>query len=319
MRAAIKTEFQGKMFRAVGDRLFSNRDPRETDHEFLIACLGSFFGENWYQDELKKEYNAQHVVARWHQDWLKYRKQLIEKTKGPGSALPTGSTWSLLTLAYDVYCLKHTSNLHSDFVNRLKRYNDFQGAMYEVRTAAIFARLDYKIIPIDLKSEKHCEYFVQRENKIAVEVKSRARPESLNMPGSLEDVSEIKTGIHRKLNEGLQHNVHRTPFILFIDINMPVTQTQLFVPPEYKKWWKDMFTAVNSLPVGTKEKPDRFNALFVTNYSYHYQKDNLVDTGKFNAESGAVIPEYCEETLDHKIVFQINDAVSQYGHVPQYL
>ena len=59
MREAIKTKFQGKICRAVGNRLFANRDLRETDHEFLINCLGSFFGESWYQNELKKSIEEQ--------------------------------------------------------------------------------------------------------------------------------------------------------------------------------------------------------------------------------------------------------------------
>lgn len=319
MRAAIKTEFKGKMCRAVGNRLFPNRDLRETDHEFLIYCLGSFLGEDWYQKERAKEFSRQHIVAQWYRDWVGFREQMIKNSETPGSLIPTGNVWSLLTLAYDIYCLEHTGNLDKQFLERLRRYEAFQGALYEVRTAAIFARLDYKITPINLKSDKHCEYFVEREKKIAIEVKSREREGSLHRSGQLEDVQNIKTGIHRKLNEGLEHNVHETPFILFIDINMPVSQTDLVVPPQYKLWWKDMFTAVNKLPIGTKENPDRFNALFITNYSYHYQKNNLVNTGKFSAESGGVISRHCEKMIDYKLIDEIVDAVSSYGKVPRYL
>lgn len=319
MREAIKTEFQGKICRAVGNRLFTNRDLRETDHEFLISCLGSFFRESWYQNELKKSTEEQHIVAQWYQDWCKYRKEAIERTRGSGSAIPTGNVWSLLTLAYDIYCLQHTSNLNHQFIERLKNYTEFQGALYEVRTAAILARLNYKIIPINFKSTKHCEYFAERENKIAIEVKSRGRRGVLNKEGQYENIQNLKTGIHRLFNDALKHNVHNTPFIVFIDINMPVSQTRLIIPPQYKQWWKDMFIAVNSLPVGTQEKPDKFNALFVTNFSYHYQRNNLVDTGKFNAESGVVVPKYCSCYLNHRLIYEINDSVSKYGHVPRCL
>src|SRR6185503_3491948 len=115
---------------------------KETDHEFLIACLGSFLGEDWYIEELKKDFPNQHVVAQWHQDFVCFREEGIKKSKGPGSNIPTGNAWSLLTLAYDVYCLKHTNNLDDQFIERLKRYSEFQGVLYEIRTAAIFARLN---------------------------------------------------------------------------------------------------------------------------------------------------------------------------------
>ncbi len=103
MRQAIKTEFQGKITRAVGNRLFPNRDLRETDHEFLIYCLGSFLGENWYKEELKKKFSEQHIITQWFQDWVQFREHGIKKTQVTGSDIPTGNTWSLLTLAYDFY------------------------------------------------------------------------------------------------------------------------------------------------------------------------------------------------------------------------
>jgi hypothetical protein len=318
MRSAIKANYNGKIYRAVGNRIFP-RDSRETDHEFLVYCLASFFDKGWYKTEKQKKDKDRHVIAKWYTEWREVRNALVRKTGGPGSAFPTGGIWSLLTLAYDVYCLEHTGNHDQGLIDRLQRQNDFQGALYEIRTAAIFARLGYKIIPIESKSQKHCEYFVEREKKIAIEVKSRAREGVLNTAGKVKYPSEIKEGIHRKLNEGLEHNVHGTPFLLFIDINMPVAQTDLIVPAQYKNWWKNMRHAIDSMPVGTKGSPDRFNGLFVTNFSYHYSSSEIINTGKFGEEAGAVFPKYCEEQLSPNTLLEIKDGVFQYGMVPRYL
>ena len=319
MRAPVKASFAGQTFRAVGSRLFWSK-PTETDHEFYVRVLQSVFKPGWYKSEIKKPLAERHVVAKWYDAWCEWRKEQAKdenRVDGGWRAIPSGDTWSLLTLAYDLYCLMHCSSLPSALFKRLKQKKSFQGARYELAVASIFVRLDYKLEWIPEKTTKSCEFFATHKYSgevVAVEAKSRHRSGVLHQPGIQEAPEELKIGITGLLNQALEQKPQNVPFVIFLDLNIPPTEG----PPQDTAWWEDLKQAVVRQGEISETNPERYAALFVTNFSYHFEGRNLLNAGKDIANSGIVIPRFSD--VPFKRLANLNDlieGVKSYERIPR--
>jgi hypothetical protein len=60
----------------------------------------------------------------------------------------------------------------------------------------------------------------------------------------------------------------RLPFVIFIDINAPL---ELEAEGLDKQWMQDIKRWMDRMPAPTAEEPDVYNALYVTNFTPHYQ------------------------------------------------
>lgn len=317
-RPFIQTEFQGKRVRAVGSRLYHSLPLEETFHEFLIRLLKDVVGMSWGQSETQKPPQEQHIIVKWIKEMGELCKSGMgrpEDDKGIiKSTEPTGNVQSLLCLAYDIYIVMHCVDLPDALVARLKNKDNFQGARYEIAIAAIFARAGFDIEWVEDKIHKHCEFIAthkQTKEKIAVEAKSRHRPGVLETEGVTPDFSTIKTGIERVYNRALKQQPSSIPFLVFIDLNFPITPE---LPPFQKKWFPELRALVEKHGKPTPENPDKITALFITNFSWHYYGKQ---SGMQKSESLIVVPKYAINPVSNFGLLQLlYEATNQYGIVP---
>ncbi|QNI30682.1 hypothetical protein H7849_16285 [Alloacidobacterium dinghuense] len=190
---AIQTPWKEQNTRAIAlwNRVYL-RPITETFHEFLVEVpLKGTFGEKWYKQEILKPENERHAVVQWlrsfREEGLKHRpqKQMPGRVYG---APATGATTELIALSHDLYTLLRVNHLPDQLVARLRNYNEFQGARYEVAIAAAFVKCGFELEWIESRREPHPEFIARNKNtgeNLAVETKSRRRPGSLHQPGDL--------------------------------------------------------------------------------------------------------------------------------------
>ncbi len=317
-RPFIQTEFKGKRVRAVGNRLYHSLPLEETFHEFLIRVLKDVVGLEWGQKESKKPTQEQHIIVRWIKemgDLFRTGKGRPEDDKGIIKSIePSGNVRSLLCLAYDAYSVMHCGELPEALIGRLKNKDNFQGARYEIAVAAIFVRAGFDIEWVEEKQKKHCEFVAthkQSKEKVAVEAKSRHRPGVLEVRGTLPDFKIVKTGVERVYNRALKQQPQGLPFLMFIDLNLPLTPG---VPPFSKRWFPELRALVEKHGKPTPEKPDKVTALFITNFSWHYSGDKSTMQ---KSESLMIVPKYAVNPIsDFGLLQLLYNASNQYGLVP---
>ncbi len=121
------------------------RPPTETFHEFLVEVpLKSSFGEEWYKAEMAKAKADRHIVVRWLAAYREQGQKHRPANHSAGEvygAPATGETTELIALAHDMYMLQKVNRLPDGLMNRLRNYDGFQGARYEIAIAAAWANL----------------------------------------------------------------------------------------------------------------------------------------------------------------------------------
>jgi hypothetical protein len=96
------------------------------------------------------------------------------------------------------------------------------------------------------------------------------------------------------------------PFFIFIDINAPLDAAV------DERWRSDVQQWMSRLRVPTSEEPDVFNALYVTNFSPHYDGDDISRWGSWLA----ALALHVREPLEHDIGPGLQRALDTYGRVP---
>lgn len=98
-------------------------------------------------------------------------------------------------MADDVYRLQLVRRLPRKVVERLRSYDRFQEAHYEIAVAAILVRCRFEIEWVEEKAKKHCEFIATHKvssESIAVETKSRHRSGVLNQKGPISDPASLR-------------------------------------------------------------------------------------------------------------------------------
>lgn len=322
-RPCIDTIYDGKRVRAVGSQLVF-RPPAETRQEFFVhvlaQTLSKTFGDDWKpkQDELPVD--ERHPVALWVDAWDEMRRDggakaadVRDEGGGRYSSVVTGDALALLTLAYDVYTLRHAMALASgdSLVKRLGNRAEFQGARYEIAVAAIFVRAGYRIEWMADVSRKLPEFIARREGsdvEIAVEAKSRPRPGLLGKSGERPDPESQKADLARLLRDALEKETDGRPFVVFLDMNLPPGQYTSFaeaVPKlhdEVLAWRGD----------SSADNPDAYSAVVLTNFSWHWHGEEP----SVGSERFLVLPLYPVVALPGAETDRIWPVVEQYGDLP---
>src|SRR5437867_2357855 len=123
------------------------------------------------------------------------------------SAPATGMTIELIALAHDLYTLQKVDRLPDKLIDRLRNYNEFQGARYEVAIAAAFVKCGFEIKWIDDRTGPHPEFIARNRRtgeEVATETKSRHRPGALHHPGALLPAEELCADVDRLYREALR-------------------------------------------------------------------------------------------------------------------
>lgn len=317
-RPMISAEFKGQRLVAVGGKVYTNIPSDATFQDFLIIHLKDVVGLPWGLEESKKPKDQQHIIIQWIAEMAELLNKSQYRFKHNGqeasAAQRSGNVQALLSLAYDVYSVYHCTELPDELISRLKNNDQFQGAKYEIAVAAIFARAGFNIEWFSKSSKKQGEFIATHKKmgeKITIEAKSRHRDGVLNRAGVPKELEEMKTQVGQLFNKALEKPDEGNPFMIFIDVNLPLTDG---VTDLQKKWVKDIKKMLDTHPRGTKEKPAPFTSLFVTNFSWHYHG---TDTALRKGEMITIVPLFPKFALQNQEMFELlRKACEQYGTVP---
>lgn len=305
--------FQGKKVWACGNQIWAKRPEDETFHEFIIDMLRLKLGKEWWDEQVKAK--KKHYIFQCFMKYLEWQEKnfptgRIEK-KGVWSAMPDGYSKYLLSLAFDVFILRHKSFFPEKILYRLRDNGEFQGARYEIAVASIFVRLGYDLDFFDDENntEAHCEFMASKGGeKILVEAKSRHREGVIHQKGQKDDKKIIKGDVER-LFKSAKKKVTDKPFLIFIDVNTPVNPEISF---ENKQWFQDIKN-ITSKRAYTESNPAKFNAVIFTNFSFHYDEENNAK----GSESTLMVPKYPKYPLINRgTLGDINIAINNYGKIP---
>ncbi len=308
-------QHQGRKVWAIGSRLYPDRPPGETFSEFLVSVLGGTLGEEWIAEQEARPEEERHIVRRAYTKHIEWKHRHAERREGEGlfAAEPDGWTLYLISLAFDVASLIHATDLPANLVRRLRHRDQYQGARYEVAVAAIFARLGCSIdfiVDEQHRDEKHPEFIATHDEtgvRIAVETKSRHRPGVIHLPGEHDDEATRRGDVRRLYEEALEQNPgDGTPFIVFIDVNTPPT-------PEIASFEKQWALDIREwLPAADPEEKE-YTALCVTNFSPHYQEDDVAVSPEFFF----IQSKFVADQLPAEFLTMLLRALETYGRVPE--
>ncbi len=312
--------FKGKKVFALGSTVYPNCPPNTTFHEFIIQILKETIGLDWFREQAKSPVEERHFISLCLEklgEWIARNEKTAERVRGEiWGAKPDGYSKSLLLLAFDVCSLIHRHSLPHKLLERLKSRDQYQGARYEIAIAAIFARLDCEIQFTDEKSKsKHCEFVATHRPtnvSLAVEAKSRHRSGVIHQLGFLAPLEKLLSGrlIRRLFNDALEQNPKDVPFAIFIDVNSPITPD---VPMDDKPWVNDVKKMVDTKLEGVNAQEYPLNAVFFTNFSYHYQAENEAERGE---AVGKVLSHPKFPPPNPEFFGYLQGALNNYGIVP---
>jgi len=318
----IPTHFKGNKVWALGSRLYARRPEKETFHEFIVYVLKDEMGRDWWLDQMKSPEGKQHFIYKCfmkHYDWQDKNQIPKNKHREGWRAVPDGYSRALTSLAFDICSLIHAVHLPEIFLNKLRRYDGYQSVRYEIAVAAMFARMDYKIKFLDeeligLKTQpKHSEFIAINSStgeEIAVEVKSKERSGVLHKEGEFNEEKEFRSSVSKLYRNALKQRPPGKPFIIFIDMNLPLSAGK---NPNEISWVKAVTKMRDNAAFSTKGEASPTNAILFTNYSYHYGTDQETGSGEWlieksgNPEFLINSPEFGEKFIS---------VLQRYGNVP---
>lgn len=311
LRFVKPIDFHGKKVWALRDKVYTDRPPNETFHEFIVFILQQTLGKEWWEEQQLLEEAKRHFIIRCFYKHDEWRRRIAKETVIAGkvwSAVPDGWSRSLISLAYDITSLIQTNKLPDHLMKRLRHHDQYQGARYEIMVAAVFARLGFEIEYLDdeARSEKHCEFYAKKDKlTIAVEAKSRHRTGVLNDSRPVSGKSLTRTNLGSLLNDALEKEHGDFPFLIFMDVNTAM--------PE-EKWRSDVEKMLQKYPEPTVQNPEKYNALIITNFAYHYQTDAEAESGQHLT----VIPQFAQHPLPNLrlLLDDVIPALNNYGNVP---
>ncbi len=308
-RPQIQADFQGKKVRAVRNSIYI-RPQEETFYDFQIHLLLWALGEPWFNTEMTKSLEERHIILRWRHE----RNELLKSHRKPGDDLNepvkvalTGNVKALQILADDIYQLEHALKTPRLIIERLRDPNQFQGARNEIAIASIFARCGFVVNFIDDSSKRNPEFIAEKgAERIGVEAKSRHRAGVLHQRGRFDaEADPAPAKIKDLYEQALGQNPGGMPFLVFVDVNLPLSPG---TAPMDKGWVKEAMQCFDyRRQEGNLTDPD--SGLILTNFGWHYYRDRGSPPGEFMVVR-AMHPQYPiqEETWN-----LLDRALNEYG------
>lgn len=316
-------EHQGSRIWAIGSRVYLDRPPNETFHEFLLHVLRGTLGEDWRAREAASD--TSHFVMRCFQEyhaWIAEQSEQRAPQDGVWSAEPNGWAQYLRSLAWDVATLIHAcpGGLPDGLLERLRDPVAYQSARYEIAIAAIFARLDCEIEFLDadeaLKGKRRVEFIATHRptgQQVAVEAKSRRRKGVINEEGEADETDPLRgdaRAVRRLFVSALKKDVDDMPYLIFIDINAPTDpEAQAFD----RQWQQNVMDWMSRFPAPMPDRPDEYNGLYVTNFSPQYDGSALATSGEWLS----VLPQYVQNPVQFDLLGGLSYALDRYDLVPE--
>jgi hypothetical protein len=271
-------------FRIIWNKLWYS--PQEqTLHQFLDGLVGKTLGQSWFEQQQLLPVKNRNAIVRW-------RTAMLSLVRKPGDADAAGSTGHTLTgpvkaylcFGYDLYWLQLVNRLPESVIERLKDFQAFQGARYEVLIAAVFARAGCEIEWIDdtKAAGKHPEFIAthnKTKQKVGVETKSRRRPGAMNYIGTVTPETHLKGDVFDLYAKAVQQAPgDGLPFLIFIDPNVPASFPKDMppyssIPVETFPWMAEIRDGLAARWNASTE-PSPESAVFVTNFAFYYGNED---------------------------------------------
>ena len=302
--------------RFIWNRIYA-RPKDETFHQFILYVLSITLGKNWYEAQSKLPSEDQHIIIRWSSA-LKLRLDLDVPTDAKigerFELTPTSEIQELLVLADDIDRLQLVQRLPRQIRTRLRSYDHFQGARYEIAVAAMFVRCGFEIEWIDEKAVKHCEFVARHKvsgERIAVEAKSRVRKGALHKKGPTFGPDAIlPADVGNLFDKALGQNPDDKPFAIFIDVNLPHQSHKSALE---KAWVRDIEHMMKQRPEPTESAPAAYSLLALTNFAWHFGGRNRPSPGEFLF----CVPAWSRQPIrEFATIDALKYAVSTYGAIP---
>lgn len=255
----------------------------KTFHDFLYGYAIDVLGREWFQAESVKPPALRHPIFGWHGRLMALSKA-AQPEPGQVKQIPiTGAVNAHLTLAHDLYTLEHnasqahTPGIQERLLRRLKHPDQFVGARYEIRVAAMFLRAGFDLTWEDEtdRSTTHGEFtatYPKTGRSFWVECKMRNQsPAAKSQSGFGKFVGLVSDALRKETD---------AERLIFVDINTPAKPR---VAESHYDW---RTAAVSNLRrfEGSKDAQELPSALvFITNFPDHHHLDDVV------ADSGAIL------------------------------
>jgi hypothetical protein len=319
--------FQGKSFLAVGNKIMWDENPHATFHQLVLRNLSQTLGQEWWDAESAKSPEEKHYIKRCFEELEgSDNRDDLDMTvvdEHTRTMLATGDTQALLSLAFDVWLLTQKGYMRDEWLDRLRDRTAYQGVRYEIGVASLFARMGCELEFYDSdepdenrKLPKRAEFIATHpltRNRIAVEAKSRHVEGVIHTPGTVNYRRALKEDITKLYKKALLKKTDGLPLIVFIDVNSP---TEVGQTVQNTQWFSDIKRSFDSRPASTTENPDKYAALFVTNFSSHYQGNSVSRPGQY-LFIGSMHPQYpLTDGYQGEFMKRLLRATSNYGYVP---
>jgi hypothetical protein len=305
-RPQIQAALGTTKFRAVG-KTIHRRPLNESFYDFQVHHFLWLLGKDWFDVEMAKPLEERHIILKWRAE----RNEQLRKYQDPKEpdalirAPVTGGMRALQVLADDLYQLAHALDPPRKILSRLRDMKQFQGARYEILTASLFARCGFEINFIEDTSKRNPEFVATKDGeRIAVEAKSRHRSGVLNERGAYR--GNAAPQIRRLYEQAAGQNPRDCPFLIFIDVNLPLTPN---VPPLEKPWIVEAMKVVSDREQEGLQSRD--TALILTNFGWHFSREEGAPPGE-NFSARVEYPNYPIEEKTWELLYR---AISEYGKV----
>ncbi len=319
--------FKGKSFLAAGNKIMWDDNPHATFHQLILRNLSHTLGQEWWDTESAKPPEEKHYIKRCFEDLEgSDNRDDLDVTvvdENTRTMIATGDTQSLLSLAFDVWLLTQKVYMRDDWLNRLRDRTAYQGARYEIGVASLFVRMgcELEFYDSDVPDEngrlpKRAEFIATHpltKNRVAVEAKSRHVDGVIHTPGTMNYRRALKGDITNLYKKALLKQTDSLPLVVFTDVNSP---TEVGQTVQSTQWFADVKRSFDSRPDSTSENPDKYAALFVTNFSSHYQGNNISRGGQ-HLFIGSIHSQYpLTDGYQGEFMKRLLRAVGSYGYVP---
>ncbi len=317
VRDIIHADYQGYKFVAVGGRLHYSKEWK-TFPDFLNAYIKTTLGsDGWGDNEIAKPLHRRHVLMQWYDHLCRQQKAQVDAGLEREAAGTLAGTWgfavdgpskAFVMVAYDLYVLDHSSKLQAELVRRLKLWDQFFGARYELFVAATFVRGGFDLAFEDETdgSTKHPEFVATHKLtgfKAAVEAKARNR--SVAPGASIPD----KAGVQGLISSAAKKATN-LPYILCVEVNMP--PDSVTGPPS---WGSEVDATLKDVVQRECGGRSPFDLVVFSNTAHHYGEAGGEDPAKHFYVWNP--PDRRATDVPAAIQEALVKAIATYGNVPQ--